>query len=222
MRSKIANEYIDNILARKTPYFKSVNRIKLRIDKGVYPTGKIGNLFYKALSNSKFNLNKKMVLDYGTGTGFLAIVSAKKGARVVAIDKSPLAIKCAKYNAQQNNVSNQIDFRISNNLSAIRKTEKFDLILAGLPWENATPTNSLEMAFYDAKFSMRKALYKQANIILSHKGIILISYAKRIQDKLPIEKFFPGFYTNILVEKIIDGELHYIFGLRLPIKKDFR
>ncbi|MGI9214635.1 MAG: 50S ribosomal protein L11 methyltransferase [Gammaproteobacteria bacterium] len=135
MRSERADQHIAKIAAQKTPYFKTINKIKLRIDDGVYPTGKIGKLFNKALSLSIININnKKVVLDYGTGTGFLAIAAAKNGAKVVGIDKNPIAIQSAIYNAEKNNVSDQIDFRISDNLSAIYGQEKFDIVLAGLPW----------------------------------------------------------------------------------------
>lgn len=215
MRSKEAEHYIAKISSQKKPYFKIINKIKLKINEGVYPTGKIGKLFYDAISLSEISLdNQKVVLDYGTGTGFLAIAAAKKGAKVIGIDKNPMAINCAIYNAKQNHVKDQIDFRISDNLSSIQKTEKFDLILAGLPWENAIPHTPLEMAFYDQDFSMRKSLAEQANNILFKNGMILISYSKRVQDLIPIEKFFFNFNSKILLEKIINGDPHYIICLK--------
>ena len=216
MRSKEADNYISKIAERKTPYFKTINKIKLRINEGVYPTGKIGKLFNKALSLPEIELDsKKTVLDYGTGTGFLAIAAAQKGAQVVGIDKNQMAINCAIYNAKRNNVKSQIDFRLSENLSSILKEEKFDLIIAGLPWEDAVPNTPLEMAFYDQDFSMRKALAIQANNILVDKtGMILMSYSKRVQDLIPIDKFFFNFDRKILIEKIINGEPHYIICLK--------
>lgn len=217
MRSERADQHIAKMDAQKTPYFKKINKIRLRIDKGVYPTGKIGKLFNKAFSLSTIDINnKKVVLDYGTGTGFLAIAAAKHGAKVVAIDKNPIAIKSAIYNAEKNNVKNKIDFRISENLSAICGQEKFDIVLAGLPWEDAIPCTSLEMAFYDEGFSMRKALAEHAHkILVNNEGIILISYSKKVQDIVPIEKFFPNFSITILLEKVINNDPHYILCLRL-------
>ena len=216
MRSERADQHIAKMEAQKTPYFKTINKIRLRIDEGVYPTGKIGKLFNKAFSLIDIN-NKKVVLDYGTGTGFLAIAAAKHGAKVVGIDKNPIAIKSAIYNAEKNNVKNKIDFRISDNLSAICRQEKFDIVLAGLPWEDAIPCTSLEMAFYDEGFSMRKALAENAHkILVNNEGIILISYSKKVQNIIPIEKFFPNFCIKILLEKIINNDPHYILCLRVP------
>lgn len=213
MRSKEADHYISTINERKKPYFKMVNKIKLRIDEGVYPTGKIGKLFSKALALPKIGLdNTKKVLDYGTGTGFLAIAAAKKGAKVVALDKNPMAIDCAIYNAKKNNVKEQIDFRVSNNLSAILENEKFDIIVAGLPWESACPNTPLEMAFYDQDFSMRIDLANKAiNMLVNEFGIILLSYSKRVEEKVPIKNFFPDFDVKILLEKTINNEPHYIY-----------
>lgn len=214
MRSIITDEHILKMSAKKTPYFKKIHRIKLRIDKSVYPTGKIGKLFYKALSLPTMKLNNKMVLDYGTGTGFLVIAAALKGARVIAIDQNPVAIKCAKYNAKQNKIDHFIDFRVAHNLSAILPGEKFDLILAGLPWESAIPKTPLEMAFYDARFSMRKALSKRAKILLNKNGTILLSYSQRMQHNTPIQLFFQGYQITVLLETIINDEPHYILRLK--------
>lgn len=215
MRSTVADEFIAKMATKKTPYFKTINKIKLRIDKNVCATGKLGELFYKALSLPIIDINtKKTVLDYGTGTGFLAIAAAQKGASVVGIDKNPAAIKCAKFNAEKNNVSDHIDFRISDNLSAIGKGEKFDIVLAGLPWENAIPNTLLEMSFYDPEFSMRMALSKQADTLLKPEGSILVSYSKRMQANEPIEKFFPNCHCEVLLEEIIHDEPHYILCLR--------
>lgn len=40
MRSKEVDLYIFIIQQRRNPYFKTINKIKLKIDAGVYPTGK--------------------------------------------------------------------------------------------------------------------------------------------------------------------------------------
>jgi len=212
MRSKTADEYIAKMSAIKTPYFKTIDDIVLRIDEGVYPTGKLGQLFHKAIKLLTDGKTKK-ILDYGTGSGFLSIAAAKNGANVVAIDNNPTAIKCAQYNAKQNKVSSLIDFRISDSLSAIDEKERFDIILAGMPWEEAIPNTLLESAFYDPDFVMRKALADRGKKLFKQNGVILLSSSQRIQALEPIEHFFPGYQKSILLEEMINDELHYIVQL---------
>lgn len=213
MRSKTADNYIAVMAAQKTPYTVTVSDIELQINQGVFATGEIGELFYEAIATGPVHLKSSKVLDYGTGSGFLAIVAAKYGAEVVAIDKSLASIECAKFNAKQNQVDNLIDFRWSDNLSAIDENEQFDYILAGLPWEEAIPLSSLEMAFYDEQFSMRRALAHRSKNLLRKNGLILMSYSERVQKSNPMENFFKGFDVSILLEKQINDEPHYILAI---------
>jgi ribosomal protein L11 methyltransferase len=54
------------------------------------------------------------VLDFGTGSGILAIAAGKLGAgRILALDVDPAAIRCARRNAARNRWKERIDFRMS-------------------------------------------------------------------------------------------------------------
>jgi len=66
-----------------------------------------------------------MVLDCGTGTGFLAFLSAKKGARVYAVEFSDM-IKTAKDIAKRNGLDN-ITF-IKKSIFHLKDLPKFDVI----------------------------------------------------------------------------------------------
>ena len=213
MRSKEADHYLAEIQLRKTPYFRDISGINLRIDKDVYPTGQLGELFYEALADTLEGVNPgTRVMDYGTGSGFLAIATAKLGAcHVLALDNSQAALACAQFNVIQNIVESIVELRHSNELDALKPYEKFDLIVAGLPWEDAIPQNTLENSFYDASFKMRHAIFKQGRVRLTNNGRILMTYAKRIQDKYPIEQFIEGFRYKIIKEKNIKDEPHYIY-----------
>jgi len=215
MRSRTADAYIEKIAERKTPYFKTIAGIELRIDEGVYPTGTIGALFHEALELLPFKISKNTkALDYGTGTGFLSILTALQGATVVSLDISLTSIECAKFNAEKNQVSHLIDFRVSNYLSSLKQDECFDLILAGLPWDDAKPDTPLEQGFYDEDFKMRKALCKNLSKILNPGGLALLTYSKHVQEINPIEKFFPNCQVSVLLEENINDEPHYILTVR--------
>ncbi len=73
------------------------------------------------------------VLELGTGSGLLSIISAKKGANVIATDVNTLAIECAKKNAERHEVNGNIEFRIGNMFDPI-SDEVFDLILFNPPY----------------------------------------------------------------------------------------
>jgi len=82
--------------------------------------------------NEMFNLDlkEKFILDMGSGTGVLAILASKLGARhLIAIDSDEWAFKNAKENSQLNNISN-INF-IHGDINDISDT-KFDVVLANI------------------------------------------------------------------------------------------
>jgi ribosomal protein L11 methyltransferase len=71
----------------------------------------------------------KSVLDFGTGTGVLAILASKLGAtKVLAIDYDEWSITNTNENIGQNGCFN---IRVEQ-LDAIPVTEKFDMILANI------------------------------------------------------------------------------------------
>lgn len=79
------------------------------------------------------------VLDIGTGCGILAIIAAKKTHKVVAIDTNPHAVKCAKRNAENNNIADRIEVRQGNLFQPVRRTEKFDVIIFNAPYLPSSP-----------------------------------------------------------------------------------
>ena len=73
----------------------------------------------------------KTVLDVGSGTGILAILSALQGAeRVVAFDIEEWAIENARENAELNGCS-QIDV-FQGTIHDVNPTERFDIVLANI------------------------------------------------------------------------------------------
>ncbi len=71
------------------------------------------------------------VLDVGTGSGILAMVALRLGARrVVAIDNDPEAIECAREYAAGNGFGDELDLRVGT--LEEQKIETFDMLLANL------------------------------------------------------------------------------------------
>jgi ribosomal protein L11 methyltransferase len=71
------------------------------------------------------------VLDYGCGSGILAMVAEKLGAApVVGIDIDPQAIDSARYNSERNRC--RIDYFLPEDFGAAAELQRFDLVVANI------------------------------------------------------------------------------------------
>ncbi len=82
------------------------------------------------------------VLDFGTGSGCLAIVVAAHcpGARAMALDVSPEALVVARANAERHGVAAHIEFHEGDGREGLPGEDAFDLVLANPPY---IPTGDL-------------------------------------------------------------------------------
>ncbi len=90
----------------------------------------------KALSENITVSKGERVLDIGTGTGILAILAAKLGGRVLAVDILQQAVNLAKQNVLLNKVNVKV---IKSNLFEKVPRQKFDVIIANVPQEALSP-----------------------------------------------------------------------------------
>lgn len=76
------------------------------------------------------------VLDFGTGSGCLAVVLAMRcpGAEVHALDVSTSAIKVARCNADQHGAGRRIQFHSGDGFAALPAGLRFDLIVSNPPY----------------------------------------------------------------------------------------
>jgi release factor glutamine methyltransferase len=102
--------------------------------------------------------NKMTALDFGTGTGCIAIALATKcpNAKIVAVDVSSDALALAKQNAAKNNLTGRIEFLQGDGFAAIAADSKFDLIVSNPPY---IPSAEIEMLQPEVRdFDPRAAL----------------------------------------------------------------
>lgn len=85
-------------------------------------------------------------LDFGTGSGCIAIALAAKSpaTRVVALDLSAEALSLAKQNAATNNVAERIEFRHGDGFATLQPGERFDLIVSNPPYIASAEIETLQ------------------------------------------------------------------------------
>ncbi len=95
------------------------------------------------------------LLDFGTGSGCLAIVLALKctTARVYAVDSSSAALEVARQNAARHGVSERIQFYQSDGFAALPQGLRFGLVVANPPYISTAEIQTLppEVRDYDPR-----------------------------------------------------------------------
>ncbi|MBO4855479.1 peptide chain release factor N(5)-glutamine methyltransferase [Candidatus Saccharibacteria bacterium] len=133
------------------------------------------------------------ILDVGTGSGCIAITLAKElpNAQITGVDISEKALKIAQNNAQKYHA--KVNFRQSDLLNGLENTEKFDLIIANLPYvDRDWGWLGLELQFEpktalfaeDGGLELIKKLIQQAPEHLEQGGCLLLEADKTQHQKI--------------------------------------
>ena len=72
------------------------------------------------------------VLEIGCGVGFTAVLAARAGAHVVAVDVRPEAVACTRENAGRNGVADRVDVRLGDAFAPVAGA-RFDLVCTNPP-----------------------------------------------------------------------------------------
>jgi len=81
---------------------------------------------------SRQNLDRQRVLDYGSGSGILAIAAILSGAsHADAVDIDPLAVSACKENAERNSLSDKMDCYLSDDLPN-KANASYKLVIANI------------------------------------------------------------------------------------------
>ena len=144
------------------------------------------------------------VLDVGTGSGFLAIVAALKGAgKVVAVDSELTAVQCAEANVrrQSSEIARKISVRTSNLFEAIESSEAFDVVIFNPPFMSDDPTQLeksqpaiaaipgwLRSAIFDPGYVVLRKFLCTARKFLKPGGRIMIAFST-VQSRTCVHEF---------------------------------
>jgi release factor glutamine methyltransferase len=105
------------------------------------------------------NLQPVTALDFGTGTGCIAIALAVKcpTAQITALDVSPEALALAKANAERHQVASRMEFLLGDGFTALPAAPRqFDLIVSNPPYIASAEIATLDPEVRD--FDPRGAL----------------------------------------------------------------
>jgi len=106
------------------------SQIKLVLDPGMaFGTGHHATTQFGIEALERLELRDKRVLDVGAGTGLLAMVAAKLGAKAYGVDLDPITVPIARENAELNNL--EIEF-FAGVLEDVLHLAPFDVLVCNL------------------------------------------------------------------------------------------
>jgi ribosomal protein L11 methyltransferase len=123
---------VDDFVAVRAEFHQPIKNVEHEIiitPKMSFGTGHHATTYMMIQQMHNIDFKNKTVFDFGTGTGILAILAEKLGAKnIIAIDNDEWSINNAKENIEKNNCKH-IQLFLSSSLSL---QEKFDVVLANI------------------------------------------------------------------------------------------
>jgi len=119
------------------------------------------------------DLSGKVAFDVGTGTGVLAFLAARRGARVVATDSEPRAVACARENAERLGLGDRVEVLLAD----LFPEGRADLVISNPPWIPAEPQGPLDRAVYDpgSRFLSRLVEGLPAHLLPGGEALLVVS-----------------------------------------------
>lgn len=123
---------VDDFVAVRADFHEPIRNVELEIvitPKMSFGTGHHATTYMMMRQMRNIDFNDKAVFDFGTGTGVLAILAEKLGAKTItAVDNDNWSIENATENIKRNNCD-RIDLRLAGTPAM---NSMFDIILANI------------------------------------------------------------------------------------------
>jgi HemK-related putative methylase len=164
-------------------------------------------------------LEGKRVLEVGTGTGFLALVAARRAAHALGTDINPEAVRALKINALLNRLEDRVEAR-QGDLFAPVAGERFDLILFNPPYFAGEASEPWDYAWRDVN-QVRARFVAEAARHLAPGGRVLICDSDVAVDCMDQALAAAGFrVTALRARTIVSGEVLTVFAATPPLTTD--
>ncbi|EFV90290.1 putative RNA methyltransferase [Dietzia cinnamea P4] len=121
-------------------------------------------------------VDQPVVWDIGTGTGVLAAVLARRGARaVVASDINPRAVQCARGNVRRLGLEDRVtvvrgDLWPGDDDGVVNRSGRADVVVCNPPWIPGRPTSALEQGIYDPDSDVLHRFLAELPVQLTPRG----------------------------------------------------
>lgn len=187
---------VEDYCSIRAEFHAPIDRVKFNIlvtPKMSFGTGHHETTYMMIQQMSHIDFNHKKVLDYGCGTGILAILAVLEGANhVEAIDYDPWSYE----NTLENCVLNETDYKVYCSCGELTDLEasEFDVILANI--NRNVILENMELLVKKMKFN---AVLLVSGILEEDKEIILLNATKNgLKSKKIMKK---GDWISILFSK---------------------
>lgn len=170
----------DFLLAIKSQeeYMIDLEGIQIQLSRNVFPPQSSTSISSQGLLDIAGGVAGKSVLDMGTGSGIQAIRAVKAGAQnVTAVDISTAAVSCALKNSLLNKCGEKMIIQQGDLFENIDIKEKFDVIIANLPFLDYPLYGVAESALYDPDMKIHHRLFRDAKERLTTDGVIIMPHA---------------------------------------------
>ena len=158
----------------------------------------------------------KLVLEVGTGSGFLALLAARRAQHTVGTDINPEAVRALRINALLNHLEDKVEARQGDLFGSVIG-ERFDVIIFNPPYFAGQAKDLWEHSWRDVN-RVRARFVAEAAQFLRPGGRVLVSDSDIAVDRLDQSFSAAGFQvTPLRARTVISGEVLTVFAASLPV-----